>query len=241
MDNLTGDTQVFQSDDAAAGRACVVFTAQRQDVLPGVYEACHRDAILEVLASLEQEGWVLSQRRLFDGAAPEAAVALDTGFTHSHDIAGIFEAPNLDAALEGTIRLEQAGWARRFATEWMIGLREFAPIMGKGEHHDHGWAFIALWEWNDPWCEATPAERDAYDLECDEAFQGDLDHSVNITGRSRLDVGHHWHHIGYWEIPDPDTADSAIRGHERVADFKFTTSRHIVGRVRPLSQLIQPA
>ena len=122
----------------------------------------------------------------------------------------------------------------------MIGLREFAPVLGRGKRDDHGWAFMALWEWNDQWCEATRAERDAYDLECDVAFKGDLDHAVNISGRMRLDLAHGWHHLGYWEIAGPDVADSAIRGHETVADFKFTTSRHLVGRVLPLSDLISP-
>jgi len=32
--------------------------------------------------------------------------------------------------------------------------------------------------------------------------------------------------------------DAAMRGHEAAADFKFTTSRHVVGRRRPLADLI---
>lgn len=240
MSALTGDTDVFTAETGGAARACIVFTGTRTDVLPGIYTEAHREAILAVLAELEAEGWVLNQRRVFDPEAPGTAMALDTGFTHAHDIAGVFEAPSLDAAVAGTVRLEKAGWARAFKTEWMIGLREFAPVFGKGAHTDHGWAFMALWEWNDQWCEATRAERDEYDLECDIAFQGDLDHEVNISGRMRLDIAHGWHHLGYWEIAGPDVADSAIRGHETVADFKFTTSRHIVGRILPLSKLIAP-
>lgn len=240
MSALTGDTDVFTAETEGVPRACIVFTGTRQDVLPGIYTEEHREAILAVLANLEAEGWVLNQRRVFDPKEPTTAMGLDTGFTHAHDIAGVFEAPSLDAAIAGTVRLEKAGWARAFKTEWMIGLREFAPVVGKGAHSDHGWAFMALWEWNDQWCEATPLERDEYDLECDIAFKGDLDHEVNISGRMRLDIAHGWHHLGYWEIAGPDVADSAIRGHETVADFKFTTSRHIVGRIRPLSSLIAP-
>ncbi|MEC7761403.1 MAG: hypothetical protein VX874_05745 [Pseudomonadota bacterium] len=240
MSALTGDTDVFTAERGGDARACIVFTGTRQDVLPGIYTETHRQAILEVLKELENEGWLLNQRCVFDPYADATPMALDTGFTHDHDIAGVFEAPSLDAAVAGTVRLEQAGWSRAFRTEWMIGLREFAPVFGKGAHEDHGWAFMALWEWNDQWCEATREERDEYDLECDIAFKGDLDHEVNISGRMRLDIAHGWHHLGYWEIAGPDVADSAIRGHETVADFKFTTSRHIVGRVLPLSSLIAP-
>ncbi|WP_108261023.1 hypothetical protein [Mangrovicoccus ximenensis] len=240
MSALTGDTDVFSAETGGTSRACIVFTGTRQDDLPGIYGRTEHDAVMAVLAELAAEGWVLNQRRVFDPEAENVPVALDTGFTHAHDIAGVFEAPDLDAALQGTIRLEQAGWARLFRTEWMIGLREFAPVFGKGAHADHGWAFMALWEWNDQWGEASRAERDEYDLECDIAFKGDLAHEVNISGRMRLDIAHGWHHLGYWEISGPDVADSAIRGHEEVADFKFTTSRHIVGRIRPLAELAAP-
>ncbi|MET3600932.1 hypothetical protein [Martelella mangrovi] len=240
MSALTGDTDVFTAEKTAAARACVLFTATRQDDLPGIYTRAHAAAIETVLRELAEEGWILSQRRVFDPDAENRPMGIDTGFTHAHDFAGVFEAPSLDAALNGTVRLEKAGWSRAFKTEWMIGLREFAPVFGKGAHADRQWAFLALWEWNDQWCEASVDERNAYDLECDEAFKGDLDHEVNISGRMRLDIAHHWHHLGYWEIAGPDIADSAIRGHERVADFKFTTSRHIVGRIRPLSELIEP-
>lgn len=240
MSALTGDTDVFTAEREGAPRACIFYTAKRQDHLPGVYGEAELNQVLRVLDELAGEGWILSQRRVFDSEASNVPIAADTGFTHDHDIAGVFEAPDLDAALRGTIRLERAGWSRAFRTEWMIGLREFAPILGKQAHTNHGWAFMALWEWNDDWCKATPAERNEYDLECDIAFKGDLDHEVNISGRMRLDIAHRWHHLGYWEIAGPDVADRAIRGHEDVADFKFTTSRHIIGRLRPLADLIAP-
>jgi hypothetical protein len=31
-----------------------------------------------------------------------------------------------------------------------------------------------------------------------------------------------------------------MQGHEAAADFKFTTSRHYVGRLRPLADFIEP-
>lgn len=241
MTSLTGDTDVFSSAATADGpRASVMFVAYRQDELPGVFGKQHRSAILAVLDELAAEGWSLALRRVFDPSAENTPAAIDTGFTHDHDMAGVFEAPSLDAAILGTVRLEKAGWARAFRTEWLIGVKEFAPVMGDGALVEHGWVFLALWEWNDQWCEATPSERTEYDLECDIAFKGDLAHQVNIAGRHRMDWSHHWHHLGAWEIGHPDVADSAIRGHEDVADFKFTTSRHIVGRLTPLADLLAP-
>ena len=241
MSSLTGDTDVFSSaSDTASPRASVMFLAYRQDELPGVYTPEHHKAILAVLSELAEEGWTLALRRVFDPSAANTPMGLDTGFTHEHDLAGVFEAPSIEAAIRGTVRLEQAGWARAFRTEWLMGVKEFAPVMGDDAITDHGWVFLALWEWNDQWCEATPAERTEYDFECDVAFKGDLAHKVNIFGRHRMDWSHQWHHLGAWEIGHPDVADSAIRGHEDVADFKFTTSRHIVGRLTQLADLIAP-
>ncbi|MDQ1182882.1 hypothetical protein QE408_000004 [Agrobacterium larrymoorei] len=239
MTSLTGDTDVFSSA-AASGppKASVMFVAYRQDDLPGIYAEHHRKAVLSVLHELADEGWTLALRKVFDPASNNDPMGIDTGFTHDHDIAGVFEAPSLEVAIEGTIRLEKAGWARAFRTEWLMGVKEFAPVMGDGAISDHAWVFLALWEWNDQWCEATPSERTEYDFECDIAFKGDLAHKVNIAGRHRMDWSHRWHHLGAWEVAHPDIADSAIRGHEVVADFKFTTSRHIVGRLTPLSDLL---
>jgi len=241
MTSLTGDTEVFSSAAAfGSPRASVMFVAWRQDELPGVYNESFRQAILAVFDELAAEGWTLALRRVFDPSAANDPVAIDTGFAHEHDIAGVFEAPSLDAAMAGTVRLERAGWARLFRTEWLMGVKEFQPVLGQGGLTDQGWVFLALWEWNDQWCEASPEARTEYDFECDIAFRGDLAHQVNIAGRHRMDWSHHWHHLGAWEIGHPDIADSAIRGHEAVADFKFTTSRHIVGRLTPLADLIAP-
>ncbi|MCK5932960.1 MAG: hypothetical protein KAG89_12400 [Fulvimarina manganoxydans] len=239
---LTGETDVFHAQAAeSAGRTAVMFLARRQADGLAIYDGSHAEAITGVLDALAAEGWLLSIRQMIDPGTSREPMALDTGFTHGWDVAGVFEAPSLTEALQGTIRLEKAGWARLFTTEWLIGPREFAPVLGKGERGDHGWAFLALWEWNDQWAAATPAERADYDLECDIAFKGDLDCGVNIAGRHRMDWAHGWHHLGAWEAASPETVDRAITGHETVADFKFTTSRHVLGRLRPLREMIRPS
>jgi hypothetical protein len=43
-----------------------------------------------------------------------------------------------------------------------------------------------------------------------------------------------------WEAPSLGSVDLAMQGHEAAADFKFTTSRHYVGRLRPLADFIEP-
>lgn len=241
MSLLTGETDVFQAAGDDAARCAVMFLARRQSEGSAAYGASHAAAVARVVEELAAEGWRLSIREMFDPEAPRTPVVLDTGFTHSWDMAGVFEAPSITEAIRGTIRLEQAGWARLFTTEWLIGPREFAPVLGAGARTDHGWAFLALWEWNDQWGAATPAERMEYDFECDHAFKGDLACGVNIAGRHRFDWTHGWHHLGIWEAAAPEVVDRAITGHERVADFKFTTSRHVLGRLRPLADLIRPS
>ena len=143
----------------------------------------------------------MSVRAMFEPNAPAEPYVFDTGFAHDADMVGAFEAPSLSAALAGTVRLEQAGWARRFATEWLLGPREFSTVQGRGERTDHSWGFLALWEWNDAWSAATKAERRAYDEECDVAFKGDVALGINIAGRHRLDWASRWHHAGLWEAP----------------------------------------
>jgi len=242
MSNLTADTDVFSTATTTGQpmRACVMFNAKRVGFGQDVYNSTHHAEIVSVLDQLADEGWRLSLRQIFDPQAGNEPCGLETGFAHDHDFAGVFEAPDAHAAMEGTVRLEQAGWRRGFATEWIIGLKEFEPVLGRGKRTDHQWAFLALWDWNDQWCEASSEQRTEYDLECDIAFRGDLDLGVNIAGRYRLDWSHRFHHLGAWEIAHPDIADDAIRGHERVADFKFTTSRHIVGRITPMANLLLP-
>lgn len=237
MTLLTGETDVFSSA-GAAGRTAVVFLCRRHGDTADIFGEAERRAVEAALRQLGEEGWHLSIRAMIDPGSSTEAEALDTGFTHSYDVAGVFESPSLTAAIEGTIRLEAAGWERLFSTEWMIGPREFAAVHGTGGNRQRDWGFLAFWEWNDNWAAATPDERTAYDAECDIAFKGDLALDINIAGRHRLDWAHGWHHLGAWLAPSPKAIDAAITGHEDVADFVFTTSRHVMGRIRPLRDLL---
>jgi hypothetical protein len=240
MTLLTGETEIF-SADASTGRCAVMFLARRQADGHGIFDARKASAVREVIDCLRQESWLLSIRAMLDPSGPNEAMALDTGFAHAVDVAGVFEAPTLSAAFEGTVRLEAAGWERLFATEWLIGPREFAAVRGSGDEIDRSWGFLALWEWNDAWAAASPNERTAYDAECDVAFKGDLALKINIAGRHRLDWAHGWHHLGAWEATSPEAIDEAITGHEHAADFKFTTSRHFIGRIRPFDDFLRPS
>jgi hypothetical protein len=237
MTLLTEATDVFAAAEAT-GRCVVAFMARRQPVPAGVFGAAEQAAIGDVLNELRAEGWCLSVRAMFDPEGGAEPAAFDTGFAHAVDFAGAFEAPSVAAALAGTVRLERAGWSRRFATEWLLGPREFATVGGTGDAAAHEWGFLALWEWNDAWAAATGPERREYEAECDVAFAGDVALDISIAGRHRLDWASSWHHIGIWEAPSLAAVDAAMRGHEQAADFKFTTSRHFIGRRRPLAELI---
>ncbi|WP_413741030.1 hypothetical protein ACL2XO_15965 [Sodalis sp. RH15] len=241
MTLLTGETEVFSSEPAASSGCVVAFLAKRQtDGGPAIYGDGDYRRLMAVLEQLRDEGWLLSFRAMFDPQSNVRPMALDSGFAHPWDLSGAFEAPGLSAALAGTVRLEQAGWGRLFTTEWLLGPREFATVRGSGPVLERNWGFMALWEWNDAWCEATAQQRRDYDAECDVAFKGDLALNINIAGRHRLDWAHSWHHLGIWETDRPETVDKAISGHEDAADFMFTTSRHVVGKVRPLAELLLP-
>src|SRR5579863_75890 len=183
---LTEATDVFAAAEQS-GRCLVVFIAKRQPLERGIFGPAQRRRLMDLLQTLKAEGWLMSVRAMFEPNAAAEASAFDCGFAHDADMIGAFEAPSLSAALAGTVRLERIGWARLFATEWLLGLREFSPVQGRGERTDHCWGFLALWEWNDAWSAATKAERRAYDEECDIAFNGDLGLGINIAGRHRLD------------------------------------------------------
>ncbi len=237
MTLLTAATDVFAAAETT-GRCIVAFLAKRQPVPAGVFGLREREAIAAVLRSLQAEDWRLSVRSMLDPEGGAEPMGFDTGFAHAMDFAGAFEAPSLSAALAGTVRLEQAGWSRRFATEWLLGPREFATVGGSGDAAKHEWGFLAFWQWNDAWAAASGRERREYDAECDVAFAGDVALDISIAGRHRLDWASSWHHIGIWEAASLAVIDAAMRGHEAAADFKFTTSRHVVGRRRPLADLI---
>ena len=237
MTLLTEATDVFAAAEPS-GRCVVAFLAKRQPVPAGAFGPPEREAIAAEFRALQAEGWRLSVRAMFDPEDAAEPAAFDTGFAHAVDVAGAFEAPSLSGALAGTVRLERAGWSRRFATEWLLGPREFATVGGLDAAARHEWGFLALWEWNDAWAAATGPERREYDAECDVAFKGDVALNIGIAGRHRLDWASSWHHIGIWEAPSLGAIDLAMQGHEAAADFKFTTSRHVVGRRRPLAALI---
>jgi hypothetical protein len=239
MTLLTDATDVFTAAEAS-GRCVVLFIAESLPQACTRFDDRHRAAIQAVLGELDAEGWFLSLRAMVDPAEKAEPTAFDAGFAHDADIVGVFEAPTMSAALEGTVRLEKAGWSRRFATRWLLGPREFAAVNGIGPAIGRAWGFFALWEWNDAWTAASAAARREYDAECDVAFQGDLALNINIAGRHRLDWASSWHHLGAWEVDQPETVDAAMRGHEAAADFKFTTSRHLIGRRRPLADLLLP-
>jgi hypothetical protein len=239
MTLLTEATDVFAATESSE-RCIVAFLAKRHPGRSEVFGSRQRDKVLTLLRSLRNEGWLLSVRAMFDPQGNAEPVAFDTGFAHDIDVAGAFEAPSISDALMGTVRLEQAGWSCRFATEWLLGPREFATVVGGGESVDRPWGFLALWEWNDAWSAATKDDRRAYDAECDVAFASDLALGINIAGRHRLDWASRWHHIGIWESSSVTAIDAAMRGHEAAADFKFTTSRHFIGRVRPLAEFVEP-
>jgi len=238
MTLLSDATDVFAA--AKNSDSClVVFLARRQPLPAGAFCARERSQIDELLRTLQAEGWLLSVRAMFDPSESAEPSAYDSGFAHAVDMVGAFEAPSLSAALRGTVRLEQAGWSRRFATEWLLGPREFAAVETHGETKARPWGFLALWEWNDAWSAATAQDRREYDAECDVAFKGDLALGVNIAGRHRLDWASGWHHAGLWEAPSLAAIDLAMQGHEAAADFKFTTSRHFVGRLRPIAEMME--
>jgi len=233
MKPLTGETDVFSH--TAGSRCGVAFLARRHAA--GDRAGAIRGVRAE-LTRLAAQGWHLSVTEMSGGAAEPTAY--DTAFAHDVDVVGVFDAPDISAALSGSVALDAAGWGQLFDTEWLIGPREFAPATASGgEPAEHHWGFLALWEWNDAWQAATADQRRAYDAECDIAFANDLRAGITIAGRHRLDWASSWHHLGVWEVSDPEQLDDAMVEHEHVADFKFTTSRHYVGRRRPIVEILE--
>lgn len=233
---LTEPTAVF----SAAGRrgAAAMFLCRDRHALRGGRRAAAVGSVLDTLSALAAEGWLLSVGDMLDRPGPASAYL--TGAAHDVDIVGVFEAPSLQAATEGTIRLGQAGWDALFSTQWLLGHREFDPVPSPATAgFDKPWGFLALWRWNDAWQRASADERREYDAHCDVAFASDVAAGIDIAGRHRLDATSPWHHLGVWEAPSFDTVDAAMREHDRVADFKFTTSRHYLGRRHDLVHLLE--
>lgn len=227
--DVTVATELFALGDDQ--RAVVFFTARRRSTTPAPA------SLMPELEALRAEGWRLSLDSMFTGS--DEMSLYEAGFAHDVDIVGALEAPDLDRAYSGIARIEGAGWARTFRTSWLVGKREFAPVPSLiGRNPDSPWAFFALWQWNDAWQQATPAERLEYDKECDVAFSSDVGSGISIAGRHRLDPASRWHHLGMWEVPDLALLDHAMGAHERVADFKYTTSLHYIGRRRPMADVL---
>jgi hypothetical protein len=233
MNPLTGETDIFRA--SGDGRCGVVFLSRRR-VTSGRERTDAVSGVLAELALMSERGWHLSVAEMFGEQAEPSAY--DSGFAHDVDVVGVFDAPDITSALTGSVALEAAGWDRLFRTEWLLGPREFGPVSGS-VRAARGWGFLALWQWNDAWQAATEDERREYDAECDVAFAADLRAGVTIAGRHRLDWASSWHHLGVLEVPDPSVVAEAMHEHERVADFKFTTSRHYVGQVRTIAQLLE--
>ena len=234
MTLLTDPTGVFLAQTGAP--ACGVMFLVRRHARTTKADLA---AIEAVLTQLRAEGWSLSVGTMLDPDPLHTPIAYATGAAHDVDFGGLFEAPSIAAAVAGTIALERAGWGRLFSTEWLLGPREFAAVRGAPIAQDRRWGFLALWEWNDAWSAATAEARREYDIECDVAFASDLASGINIAGRHRMDWSSRWHHLGAWEAETPERVDAAMREHEHAADFKFTTSRHYIGRAAPLLSLVR--
>lgn len=236
MTSLTAATDVFAADSAES--CLVLFLARRRRGGSARTRRTASSGVATALERLAASGWAMSVRQMF-GDTDSSPVAYSTGFAHDVDFVGAFEAPDLRQAVEGTAALESAGWADLARTEWLLGVREFAPVEDSAAPGERPWGFIALWQWNDAWQAASSEERRAYDAECDIAFRHDITSGARIAGRHRLDWSSRWHHAGLWEVPSVEMLDRAMREHERVADFKYTTSRHYVGRRTSLAELLE--
>lgn len=234
MVDVSAETNVFSKK--TDGRAVVLLLARR---IPNSGAAWPSVAgtIERTVSGWRSQGWYTALGDMF-GDTSEPMV-YETGFAHDIDVAAVFEAPTVAAAYDGISELQDSGWNVLFDTEWSVGVREFQPVVSRiGRNAQSPWALFALWEWNDEWQAASPAQRKAYDLECDEAFTADVDSGVSIAGRHRLDAQSPWHHLGLWEAPTFEHITRGMFMHETVADFKFTTSRHFVGRRRGLADYL---
>ena len=234
MTQVSVETDLFSL--GAEGRVIVFFAARNRLAVDDADKRM-RCEVAAAFARIKRRGWRVSIAEMF--GEDEAPTVYDTGFTHDVDIVGVFEAPTLSDAYHGIALLQEAGWDALFTTEWQVGPREFQPVPSPvGRDRNAPWAFFALWEWNDAWQSATQQERVEYDIGCYEAFISDIDSGISIAGRHRLDLSSSWHHLGIWEAPTFDHITKAMAAHERVADFKFTTSRHYVGRRRTLADYL---
>lgn len=231
MSTVTVATDVFSV--VTDTRAIVLLLARPAGPQPlTVRQSCWQSA-----TDLTTQGWTASVGSMFGD--PTSVEAYQTGASADVEFVLALEAPTLHAAYVGAGELGRRGWDQAFDCRWIIGPREFNPVPSpQGRTPDAPWAFFALWEWNDAWQAASPSARAEYDAECDEAFAADVGSGISIAGRHRLDSASSWDHLGIWESPSFAHVSAAMADHERVADFKFTTSRHLLGRRRQLSDLL---
>lgn len=231
MTSLSAATDVFELDPQEKS---IVLGLSRRRPRPDDADETLVAPILRAIADLAQSEWTLSVAGMFGG--PDDPAIYETGPSSDMDFITAFEAPSVSKAFAGIEALESVRWDHLFTTAWIVGRREFAPVPTAGRNAAGApWAMFALWEWNDAWQAATSDERATYDAECDQAFQFDVEAGVSIAGRHRMDYASAWHHLGIWEAPSYDVIDRGMVMHERVADFKFTTSRHYLARSQDLN------
>ena len=182
------------------------------------------------LRGLTAGGWMLDPQRIA-GRVPVGTPTIYWSEPFQEVAAfGLFEAPGLQEAHRGISELVEAGWGRVFGrTRWIVGPRDLPPSLGEGPF-EPGLGFLALWDWNDAWHEATPAERAVYDRDCDVAFAYDVELGIDIFGRFDTAATSDWDHAALWEVPNLLTLTEAMHGHEIQDDFMFTTSHHLIGR-----------
>jgi hypothetical protein len=185
-----------------------------------------------LVRGLHSEGWALSPEAMAGGE--DSAVVYDASPFGTVDCFGLFEAPDPAHAMRGLRRLDESWWASLFDTQWLIGPRDLAPVAPEAPRVNQ-YGFLALWLWNDAWHRATTAQRDEYDAECDIAFRADSGMGVLQIGRFDTSAFSGWDQLALWEVESPETLRRCMVGHEQVADFKFTTSTHCLGRRRLLA------
>jgi hypothetical protein len=191
--------------------------------------------IADVLLQLRKSDWRLGVDEML-GRSADGFPCFDASWAGQQLVFGILEAPTLPVALSGIDTLDDAGWRRLFRTGWIVGLRDLPPVEGERSiRTESSIGFLALWNWNDAWHLAQPSERLDYDRECDEAFEFDRRIGIDMSGRHRSAWASEWDHFSVWEAETLEAVDQAMKEHERVRDFMFTTSQHVIGRKLDLS------
>jgi len=90
--------------------------------------------------------------------------------------------------------------------------------------------FIALWRWNDAWHRASPIDRQAYDVDVDEAFAWGHAHGVATLGRYNCSWSSSWDYFTVWRVPHDQVLDECMHRLGAQRDWRFAQSRHFIGR-----------